>query len=202
MKIAISADGNHLESTIHERFGRCPYFLIIETEDLTVEVIENTNSQLSGGAGIQAASMVAAKGVAAVITGNCGPKAMQVFNEAGVQLILNQHGVIREVVDKFKDGLPASSSRTDVSGMSDSAPPSSPTAMGRGRGRGLGGGGGLGGGRGMGRRYSGMGGSGGARPGRSSGTFTRQGELAQLQQQADECRQQLMDIEARIKALS
>lgn len=201
MKIAISADGNHLESPIHERFGRCPYFLIIETEDMTAEVIENTNSQLSGGAGIQAASMVAAKGVAAVITGNCGPKAMQVFSEAGVQLILNQHGMIREVVEKFKDGLPATTSRTDVSGGSNSAPAPSPTAMGRGQGRGLGGCG-LGGGRGMGRRYSGAGGRGMARYGQSSGTLTRQGELAQLQQQADRCKQQLVDIEARIKALS
>lgn len=30
MKIAISASGNKLESTIDERFGRCPYFIIVE----------------------------------------------------------------------------------------------------------------------------------------------------------------------------
>jgi len=32
MKIAISAAGPNLESSIDERFGRCHYFIIVETD--------------------------------------------------------------------------------------------------------------------------------------------------------------------------
>jgi predicted Fe-Mo cluster-binding NifX family protein len=79
MKVAVSANGNNLESTIDQRFGRCRYFLIVETDDMRHAVVENIYADLSTGAGIQAAGLIESKGVEAVITGNCGPKAMQVF---------------------------------------------------------------------------------------------------------------------------
>ena len=47
MKIAISADGSRLDSTIHQRFARCPYFLIVETDDMSVAVIENSNGKFT-----------------------------------------------------------------------------------------------------------------------------------------------------------
>ena len=174
MKIAISADGSRLDSTIHQRFARCPYFLIVDTDDMSVAVIENSNAGLSSGAGIQAASMVAAKGVDVVVTGNCGPNALRVFAQTGVQCILNQQGVVRDAVEKLKDGAPVSSPRVDAPESTETVPFSSQTVMGRGAGRGPGGGrgmggcgrrSGMGGGRGMGRRYSGTGADGNRGPG-------------------------------------
>ena len=203
MKVAISADGKGLESTVHQRFGRCPFFLLVETDDMTVDVLENRHADLSTGAGIQAAGMLVSNGAKAVITGNCGPKAMQVFAETGVPAILNQHGVIREVVEKFKNGSLAPSTQ-----VNDPAPP---TAAGRGGGGGLGGGRGmggcgrgrgLGGGRGMGPRCSGTGVAAGAPYEQPSGALSKQDERLRLRQQADACKQQLAEIEARIKTLS
>jgi predicted Fe-Mo cluster-binding NifX family protein len=153
MKIAVSSTGTDMGSIIDERFGRCPYFLIVETEDMRVEVIDNPNADTSTGAGIQSASLVADKGVAAVITGSCGPKAMQVFAAANIELITGQHGVIKDVIENFKkerrhsamrgsDAAAAGGSRS--AGMAGSG-------AGLGRGRGMGGRGpGMGGGRGMG----------------------------------------------------
>ncbi len=203
MKVAISADGRGLESTVHPRFGRCPFFLIVETDDMTVDVIENSHAELSTGAGIQAAGMLVSSGAAAVITGNCGPKAMQVFAETGVPTILNQQGVIREVVEKFKRGA--------ISPSTQANDPAEPAAMGRGGGRGLGGGRGmggcgrgqgLGGGRGMRQRCSGTGVTAGVASGQPSGGLSKKNERVRLQQQADACKQQLAEIEARIKTLS
>ncbi len=74
MRIAISSVGKELDSNLDPRFGRCSYFLIIETDDLSFEVFENENAALGGGAGIQSAQFVASKGAQAVITGNCGPQ--------------------------------------------------------------------------------------------------------------------------------
>lgn len=166
MKIAISAVGRDLESSIDERFGRCPYFIIVETDDLSYEAIENTNADLSGSAGIQSASMVASKGVEAVITGNCGPKAMQVFTAANISVISGQHGVIRDVVEKFKGGELSPSTRENVLGNNRAAQaplplgPRQPSISGGGRGISGGGRGMGGGGRGMGGGGRGMGGGG------------------------------------------
>jgi predicted Fe-Mo cluster-binding NifX family protein len=160
MKVAISANGKNLESSIDERFGRCRYFVIVETEDLSYDVVENTYADLLTGAGIQAAGLIGSKGVEAVITGSCGPKAMQVFAATTIKLILGQHGMIKDVVEKFKRGKLSPSTRENVSEKSWVAQPASAQGVQQpgmgGGGRGMGGGGGRGmgggGGRGMGRR--------------------------------------------------
>ena len=62
MKIAISSSGKDLSSQLDPRFGRCRYFLIIETDTMSFEVFDNDNAALGGGAGIQSAQFIAAKG--------------------------------------------------------------------------------------------------------------------------------------------
>ena len=146
MKVAVSAAGKNIESIIDERFGRCRYFIILETDDMSYEVIENANADLSTSAGIQSASLVASKGVEAVITGNCGPKAMQVFAATTIKVIIGQHGMIKDVVEKFKRGELNPSTRGNVPGVSgvaqtESAPGVGQPGMNVGGGRGMGGGG-------------------------------------------------------------
>jgi len=104
MKVAISSTGKDLNAPLDPRFGRCPYFVIVETEDMTLEVLTNDAGAQGGGAGIQAAGQVASKKVDAVITGNCGPNAVQTLNAAGIQLYSGQAGTVREVVERFKRG--------------------------------------------------------------------------------------------------
>jgi Dinitrogenase iron-molybdenum cofactor len=68
MKIAVSSTGKNLESSIDPRFGRCAYFLIVETDSMNCEVLDNQSAALGGGAGIQSAQFIASKGVSSVIT--------------------------------------------------------------------------------------------------------------------------------------
>ena len=77
MKVAVSSSGKDLNAELDPRFGRCSHFLIIETDNMNVEAFVNENASLGGGAGIQSAQFVASQKVKAVITGNCGHKAMQ-----------------------------------------------------------------------------------------------------------------------------
>ncbi|WP_319409187.1 NifB/NifX family molybdenum-iron cluster-binding protein [uncultured Desulfosarcina sp.] len=210
MKVAVSAAGQNLEASIDERFGRCRYFIIVETDDMSYEVIENTNADLSTSAGIQSASLVASKGVEAVITGNCGPKAMQVFAATTIRVIIGQHGMIKDVIEKFKSGDLKPSTRGNVPGksgvaQSESAPSSARPGMGGG-GRGMGGGGGRGmgggGGRGMGGRCRSAYGTGSSGVQNTTGSVSKEQERAQLQQQADELKKQMDAIHARMKNLS
>jgi predicted Fe-Mo cluster-binding NifX family protein len=171
MKICISSTGKDLSSQIDPRFGRCAYFMIIQTDDMGMEVFENEFKSLGGGAGIQAAGFVHSKGATAVLTGNCGPNAMKVFSENSINAFTGQAGAIKDVVERFKKGeLVASVDPTvgDKAGLSDVAGnncPQGQTGGSCGRGRGIAGGGrGMGGGgrgRGIAGGGRGMGGGGG-----------------------------------------
>ncbi len=175
MKIAVTSTGPMLDDSVEARFGRCPYFLIIDTDTMQFEAIENPNIALGGGAGIQSAQLMSEKGVTTVLTGNCGPNAFNVFGQAGIQVIVGISGPVRGAVEQFKTGALSSASEPNVaSHFGMSAAPADQTPMvqpmpdplGQGSGMGLGMGGGhgmgrgMGGGRGMGRgmgRGGGMG---------------------------------------------
>ena len=153
MKIAVSASGKDLDAPINQRFGRCDYFLIIDSDTMETQSFPNENGAQSSGAGIQAASFVISKGAEAVLTGNCGPKAMDVFAAENIAVYTGQAGTVRQAVEAFKnDRLAASSpSKKDTPAPGNSQEPRTPPAgRGMGGGRGMGKGGGRGGGRGMG----------------------------------------------------
>jgi predicted Fe-Mo cluster-binding NifX family protein len=147
MRIAITSVGKELDSNLDPRFGRCSYFLVIETDDLSFEVFENENAALGGGAGIQSAQFVASKGAQAVITGNCGPNALQTFTAAGVQVYVGQAGPIKDIVNKYKNGelTPTTEANAPLHAGAGGMGMGRGKGMGRGREMGGGGGGGMGG---------------------------------------------------------
>ena len=187
MKIAVTSTGPTLDDSVEARFGRCAYFLIIDTETLQYEPIENPNIALGGGAGIQSAQLMSEKGVTAVLTGNCGPNAFNVFGQAGIQVIVGVSGPVRDAVEQFKAAAFSSASGPNVSshfGMNTPTPDktatgqpiTSPMDQIQGIGMALGMGGGRGMGKGMGRRMGrGMGRGGGMGRGRGMGIGTPMG---------------------------
>jgi len=104
MKIAVSSTGGSLDDQIDPRLGRCSYFLIVDSETMKFEAIPNTASGAMSGAGIQAAQLVANRGVQTVLTGNVGPNAFQALSSAGISIITGVFGTVREAVEKFKSG--------------------------------------------------------------------------------------------------
>lgn len=170
MKVAISAYDQDLDAEINPRFGRCDFLLIVDTDTMAYESFANESMNLGGGAGIQTASFVISKGIQAVLTGSCGPNAMEVFNSAGVDVYPGQAGTVGQAVTRLKNNELTNVTQAtaeEKSGMNPAAAPRSPAAdpNSRGTGRGIGGGGrgvGGGGGRGMGGGGGrGMGGGGG-----------------------------------------
>ncbi len=106
IKIAVSASENDMESNIDARFGRCPYFMIVEIKDnemKNAKAIKNTAAAQSGGAGISAAKLVADQDTKAVIGSNFGPRAFDVFNQLDIK-IYQAEGKIKDAVKKYIKG--------------------------------------------------------------------------------------------------
>jgi predicted Fe-Mo cluster-binding NifX family protein len=104
VKICVSARENNLEAQLDPRFGRCEYFVIVDSETMQFEVVPNMAAGATGGAGIQAAQTIANKGVKVVITGNVGPNAFGALSAAGIEIVTGAPGTVREVVEKFRRG--------------------------------------------------------------------------------------------------
>lgn len=177
MKVAVSSTGPDIDAQVDPRFGRCQYFVVVDSDSMDSEAFENPNIMASGGAGIQSAQLVAEHGAQVVLTGNCGPNAYQTLEAAGISVVVGASGTVREVVQKHKDGGFSPASGPSVAEKSGSRPgpgqgPSVPpggTGPGMGPGTGPGTGPGMGPGMGGGGGGGGRGGGGGAGRGGGGG---------------------------------
>jgi len=106
MKIAISACGETLAAKAHTLFGRCDYFVIIDTETGETDAVKNTSAEAATGAGTAAAQELFNAGVQAVISGQIGPNACEVLKAAGIAMYNAPAGIsVQEAVEKFKAGV-------------------------------------------------------------------------------------------------
>jgi len=100
----VTAAAGSLDAQVDSRFGRCPYFVIVDSETMQFEAVPNTSQSAPHGAGIQSAQIIADKGVKAVLTGNVGPNAYQSLSAAGIQIVTGATGTVRKAITRYKKG--------------------------------------------------------------------------------------------------
>lgn len=189
MKIVVTSNGSDLDAQASPVFGRCPWYLFVDTETMGVEAMENPAMAAASGAGIQAAQFVVEQGADALVTGNVGPNAFDVLRSADVPVYLLEDGTVREAVEAYKEGL-----LPEVSGATG------PAHAGMGRGRGMG--------RGTSRTRrtsSPASGSGAPSPPMNTPRTTSRGsrsqEVAELKEMAADLRRQLAEVMERLDQL-
>jgi predicted Fe-Mo cluster-binding NifX family protein len=151
--VCVTAGAEGLDAPIDPRFGRCSFFVLVDTESAAAESVSNASASAAGGAGIQAAQMLVSLGAGALITGNIGPNAMQVLSSAGIKVYQHCGGMVRDAVEQFKKGELAILSAATTSAHDGMGYAQGGGRSGRGRGRGGGGPGGSGSGQGGGGRW-------------------------------------------------
>lgn len=105
MKVAITSAGTTLASPMDPRFGRAQYYLIVDTDIGKFKVHDNScNAQAATGAGIQAGKTIVDLGVKALITGNMGPKALEVLQAGGVDVYAGVTGTAQDALRAFEAG--------------------------------------------------------------------------------------------------
>ena len=111
MRIAIPVDSNMGEnSPVGYRFARAPFFAIVDVENgriVRINIIQNPNAMVRGGAGPAASQWLASQGVNIVLAPNIGPNASAALNAMGIRILtvpagtpliqaLRMAGLIRE----------------------------------------------------------------------------------------------------------
>jgi len=103
MKVVISATGDTLTANVDRQFGRCPWFLFVDTESLKYEAVRNESADAASGAGTACAQLALEKEVVAVISGQVGPNAYEVLKQGDIKVFLApQDFSVREAIDQYK----------------------------------------------------------------------------------------------------
>ena len=101
MKIAVTAKGGSLNAQMDERFGRCEYFIIVDSETMRFNAVFNPSINASGGAGPLAVKKIAEYDAKVLITGNVGGNALQALEAAGIKVVSGTTGTVKEVVETY-----------------------------------------------------------------------------------------------------
>ncbi len=103
MKIAITAKGRDIDAEMDPRFGRARFILIVDENGAVLESLDNaSNVNAMRGAGIQAGKMLSDRKVDVLMTGYCGPNAFRALSAAGIQVVMEQSGTVREALARLK----------------------------------------------------------------------------------------------------
>ena len=98
MRIAISTDGNFVSA----HFGRCPSFTILEIQN--DKVVSRTVIDNPGHHPGFLPQFLSQNGVNAIVAGGMGQRALGLFAEAGIEVVVGVSGRLDEVVDKIITG--------------------------------------------------------------------------------------------------
>ena len=103
MKIAVTATGGSMSAMVSEKFGRCQYFLIVDSETMKFEPVSNSSMDVAGGAGPAAAREISVRGANVLLTGAVGPNAMSALASTGIKVESGYSGnqTVKEAVEKY-----------------------------------------------------------------------------------------------------
>ena len=106
MKIAVSSEGGSMNARVSEQFGRCAYFLIVDTETMKFEPVSNPAAGMMGGAGPEAARQIANRGANIILTGSVGPNAKAALDAAGIKIVTGISGTktVKETIEEYIKG--------------------------------------------------------------------------------------------------
>jgi predicted Fe-Mo cluster-binding NifX family protein len=104
MKVAISSHDGKLDTSFSSRFGRCAYFVIIDSESRDWESKRNPAADARGGAGPRVVQFLSEQGVDATITSRYGPNAFTALEAARIQAFEADDGTPEQLIEKFLAG--------------------------------------------------------------------------------------------------
>ena len=104
MNTIISSTGNKLTSQFDLRFGRAPWFCVLDETSGKTSFHQNESQEASHGAGTRAAEKAIELGATKVISGDFGPKVKELLEKFNIQMVIlsESSSTIGEIVEKIR----------------------------------------------------------------------------------------------------
>lgn len=108
MRIIVSSDNcGALDSSVSHHFGRCPYFTVVDVEEdriINAESVENPyfGAHSPGQVPAHVRQMLGAE---VMLAGGMGRRAIDIFNDLGIDCRTVGAGTVRNAVEKYLAGI-------------------------------------------------------------------------------------------------
>lgn len=106
MRVAISIDTNDgLDSIVAHHFGRCPFFAFVDVEGnevKAVEVVENPHYAHHQPGMVP--GFIHEHNADVMLSGGMGRKAIDFFQQYGIETATGATGTVRNALEKYMDG--------------------------------------------------------------------------------------------------
>jgi predicted Fe-Mo cluster-binding NifX family protein len=114
--IAISAAKKSLDVPVEGLFGRARFFILADPDSGEWEAVDNlSNLSASQLVGVTTAKSLVRRNIKTVMTGKCGAKAFKELQSAGVQVILDTKGTVRQALERLIRGEVIAATAANVS---------------------------------------------------------------------------------------
>jgi len=102
-RIAVSAGENRgLDSAVSPHFGRCPYFVLVDLEEGEVKTANAvSNPYYSQHQPGQVPGFSHSQGVEVMLTGGMGGRAINFFQQYGIQAATGASGTVRHALEQY-----------------------------------------------------------------------------------------------------
>ena len=103
MKICIPTTGKRgLDETVSPHFGRAPYYTIVDLENMSSDVVENSSDHF-GGSG-SPADLIYSQKADAVLTHHIGGHGRESLLKKGVKVYCGEAKTVKDFIEAFKAG--------------------------------------------------------------------------------------------------
>lgn len=102
MKIAIATTTQALDAQVEKHAARAPYYLLLDTEHDSYEVVVNPVVKVDRGAGPQAASFLVQQQIDMVVAGEFGYRFRAVLEENGI-ICEERSGTAADVIAEYRE---------------------------------------------------------------------------------------------------
>jgi predicted Fe-Mo cluster-binding NifX family protein len=106
MRIAVSAENKKgLDSVVSPHFGRCPAFVLVDLDGSQVLNVREVDNPFFGNHQPgQVPGLIASQGANVMLTGGMGGRAIQFFEQYGIEGVTGAYGTVRQSIERYLAG--------------------------------------------------------------------------------------------------
>ena len=104
MKIAISAEGPHLDDKVGLKLGTSPYLFLFDLPSGKYEVLSIPGETGGRGSGVQLVILAVKNDVQTILTGYCNPRIGNLLRENGIEILTGIRATVNDAVKQYQTG--------------------------------------------------------------------------------------------------
>jgi len=103
MKIGIPSTEPSLDGMVESKLGMATHLIVIETDDMSFEVLKGPSHSSGPGAGVRAISLVVDMGAQVILVGYISPYIAEVLAKQGIEIVTQVSGSVLKAVTNYID---------------------------------------------------------------------------------------------------